>query len=312
MAVDVVVVSFNTCALLRACLASIRAANAEGGGTTGIVVDNASKDDSVAMVRNEFPETRLIALDTNIGFGPANNRGIEAGSAPYVLLLNADAELTPGALSAMCTFLDKRPKCVAAGPKLVYPDGRFHPSCRRFPTVLRNLWNTAGLQDRFRSHFAGMRNWLREPEHVSGAAVDMVSGACALVRRDYLESLGGFDENIFLYEEEMDIFLPARRRGLEVCWCGEATVIHHHGASSGEHQESAFALKHQYLSRYYCFRKHYGAWAARLAYWSDFAVYGLSMMLNRLRGKASTAELHLGLVRDGYRLAGEVGKTRKE
>jgi len=130
-----------------------------------------------------------------------------------------------------------------------------------------------------------------------------------LVRRDYNESVGCFDENMFLYEEEMDIFLPARRRGLDVCWCGEATVVHHHGASSGEHQENAFALKHQYRSRYYCFRKHYGPWAARLAYWSDAGVYGLSMVLNRVRGKQSTAGLHLGLVREGYRLGREGKRT---
>ncbi|MBX7256946.1 MAG: glycosyltransferase family 2 protein [Candidatus Hydrogenedentes bacterium] len=301
MAVDIVVVSYNTLDLLRECLTSIRTSSAEADGITGIVVDNASTDGSVEMVRTEFTDMRLVALDANIGFGPANNRGIGAGSAACILLLNADAQLTPGALAAMAAVLDADPKCIAVGPKLIYPDGRFHPSCRRFPTVMRNLWNTAGMQDRFKTRFAGMRNWLREHEHVSGGRVDMVSGACALVRRDYLESIGCFDENMFLYEEEMDIFLPANRRGLEVRWCGDATVIHHHGASSGEHQESEFALKHQYRSRYYCFRKHYGAWSARLAYWSDLGVYSLSTALNRLRGKPSSAALHRSLVREAYR-----------
>lgn len=303
MPVDVVVVSYNTSDLLRACLASVRAASQETDGVTGIVVDNASTDDSVAMTRREFPEMRVIALDANIGFGPANNRGIAAGTAAEVLLLNADAQLTPGALRTLIAFLDSHPKCIAAGPRLTYPDGRFHPSCRRYPTVLRNFWNTAGLQDRFRERFSGMRNWLREHEHIPGMRVDMVSGACALVRREYLESIGCFDENMFLYEEEMDVFLPARRRGLEVRWCGDATVIHHHGASSGERQESAFALKHQYLSRYYCFRKHYGAGAARLAYWSDVSIYTLSAVLNRLRGKPSSAGLHRRLVQEGYRIS---------
>ena len=146
----------------------------------------------------------------------------------------------------------------------------------------------------------GMDNWLSEAEHIPGRQVDMVSGCCFLVRRSYLDEVGGFDEGLFLYEEEMDLFLPARRSGRAVCYCGEAEVVHHHGASSGEHGESEFAAFHMFRSKYYCFRKHYGACLAWSVYACDQGVYGASAWLNRLRGTASPAPRKQALSRRAY------------
>lgn len=300
MSVDVIVVSHNTRDLLRACLASVMRASTEVADVRTFVIDNASGDASAGLVRGEFPAAELIALDENIGFGPANNRGVRAGSGDYLLFLNSDAELKDGALRALVSFLDQHPNCVAVGPRLDYPDGQFQLSCRRFPTLLRGFWNTAGLQRRF-PNLPAMQMWLTEGEHVSGAKVDMVSGACFLMRRDYLESIGGFDENLFLYEEEMDIMLPARRQRREVCFCAEARVIHHHGASSGEREASDASLFHLYRSKYYTFRKHYGGSVAWLAYVSDYAVFVASSLINRVRGSASVAARNASFCAKGYR-----------
>lgn len=300
MSVDIVVASYNTREILAACLRSIVTTCRDLRGLRVIVVDNASDDGSADMVRRISPRIHLIELDRNIGFGPANNRGIAAGTAPYLLLLNSDAELTPGALQTLTAFLDSHPECIAAGPRLVHPDGSFHPSCRRFPTVLRNFWNTAGLQVRFSRLLKGLHNWLGESEHVSGRYYDMVSAACVLVRRDYLESIGGFDENVFLYEEETDIFLPARRRRKKVGYCGEASVVHHHGASSGERLASDTSLLHLYRSKYYVYRKHRGRIRARLLYWSDRLPLGFSVALNRLRRRPSAAARHAMFSRLGF------------
>lgn len=300
MSVDVVVVSFNTRELLRACLTSVQAESQSTPAISIFVVDNNSHDGSPQMVADEFPGVTLIALDRNIGFGPANNRGARAGHADYLLFLNSDAELTPGALHRLVQFVETNPDCIAVGPRLEYPDGRFQPSCRRFPTLFRSVWNTAGMHRRLPGWFPSLHSWLSESEHARARDVDMVSGACFLIRRTYFESIGGFDENLFMYEEEMDLMLPARRRGYRVCYVPDARVIHHHGASSGEHHASDTALFHLYRSKYYTFRKHYGGTVARLTYWSDYAVFALSGVMSRLRRRPSPALRNAVYVRRGF------------
>ncbi len=301
MNVDIVVVSYNTRDILASCLRSIAATCRTDRHVNTIVVDNASTDGSADMVRRVAPRTQLIELDQNIGFGPANNRGMAAGTAPYILFLNSDAELTPGAVQTLRRFLDDHPDCAAVGPRLVHPDGSFHASCRRFRTVPRNFWNTAGLHVRFPKLFPFLHDWLREDEHRTGRRVPMISGASMMIRRDYLESIGGFDDSVFLYEEEMDIFLPAKRHRKKVCFCGEATVIHHHGASSGETKQlSDTVLLHAYRSKYYVYRKHRGRIRARMLYWSDRIPYGLSAILNRLRKRQTPSARHYAFCRWGF------------
>lgn len=300
MAVDIVIVSFNGRELLRACLRSVADTCADIQGVSVVVVDNASRDGSVEIVRDTFPDVTLIALDENIGFGPANNRGFDAGDAPAVLFLNSDAELTLGALQALLTHLDAHPRCAIVGPALVYPDGRFQPSCRRFPSPLRDSWCLTGMERRMAGRVRFLENWLSESEHRTAIEVDMVSGACFLVRRAYLDAVGKFDENLFLYEEEMDISFPARRLGWSVHYDHAAVVVHHHGGSSqGEPMKEVTQL-HAFRSKYYCFRKHYGPIAARATYMANRALFGLSTLKNRLAGRPSPAPALLRLAKEGY------------
>jgi GT2 family glycosyltransferase len=312
MSVDVIVVSYNTRDLLRACLASVERTASGVPDLRAYVVDNASHDGSPEMVRAEFPAITLISLDQNIGFGPANNRGMRAGNGAYLLFLNSDAELKDDALPLLVDFLDTHPDCVAVGPRLEYPGGRFQLSCRRFPTFLRSIWNTTGMQQRFPNRFRGLHSWLTEAEHTSGARIDMVSGACFLMRRDYLESIGGFDENLFLYEEEMDVMLPARRLGKDVCYCAEARVVHHHGASSGEQQASDISLFHLYRSKYYAFRKHYGGFIAWLTFAGDLGMFRLSTVVNRSRGTSSSAQRNAAFCFKGWRASKTPGPSRQD
>lgn len=300
MTTDVVIVNYNTRELLRACLASV----VRFGGASVrdvFVVDNASEDGSAAMVRSTYPAAQVIALEENLGFGAANNRAVRQSTAEALLFLNPDAELTQGALDTLIARLETRPECAIVGPKLVYPDGRFQPSCRRFPTPLRACWSLTGMEARFPERCACMRNWLRENEHRPGARVDMVSGACFLARRDYVRHAGGFDEELFMYEEEMDLMLPARKQGLDVLYCPEAVVIHHGGASVAAAGLSAFSLRHLHRSRYFCFRKHYGPRAARRAYRLDIAVLTVSAMWRRMRGGGQEAADRLRQVRRAWR-----------
>ncbi len=288
MIVDIVIVSFNTQALLRQCLQSI-AEHTDGIDVRTVVVDNASGDGSADMVEQEFPAVKCIRLEENLGFGAANNRGMEAVSASYVLFLNSDAELTPWALGALLHHLEENAECVIAGPRLLNPGGSFQPSCRRFPNFWRNLWCYSGLAARFPYSFRNQQTWLAEEEHQMETQVDMVSGASFLARRSYMESIGGFDENLFLFEEEMDISIPAKRQGREVQYCPGSEVIHHGGASVEESGMSAFASRHLFRSKYYAFRKHYGPEVARLTYMADRTLFGLSALLNRIRRTSSDA-----------------------
>ena len=297
--VDVVVVSYNCASLLGACLASIPP-DVRGEPVNTFVVDNASRDHTAAMVRQDFSHVHFTALDENMGFGAANNVGIRLGRSEFVLLLNPDAALRPHACEYLLDTLDADSRCVIAGPRLVYPDGRFQPSCRRFPTPSRSAWSLAGLEARFPG-VAGMRNWLDENEHTEATVVDMVSGACLLARRDYLERVGLFDENLFMYEEETDLMLPAARGGECVRFCRKAEVVHHGGATVSAAQMNAFSERQLFRSKYVVFRKHYGAGAAWRAYLADRAILRTSVLSNRLRGRESVAAARLQRVKRAWR-----------
>jgi GT2 family glycosyltransferase len=311
MSVDVVIVSYNTKDLLRECLQSVRDAQGEADGVRAVVVDNDSRDGSPELVRDEFPEAVLVALKENIGFGPGNNRGMEQGDSELVLFLNSDAKLTPGALRLLVEYLDAHPECVAVGPRLIYPDGSFQRSCRRFPNVWRNLWMMSGFDGRIRNRLRGFRSWLEEDEHVAGRRVDMVSGACFLARREYMDKVGRFDENLFMYEEEPDVFLPTRRNGGEVRFCGDAVVVHGSGASVTQNRMSEFACYHRYRSKYYCYAKHYGRIVARLAWMTDAGILAFSTYSNKLRGKTTDAGMHFDLCRKAYRECPAVTGAKK-
>ncbi|PCJ56737.1 MAG: hypothetical protein COA73_11680 [Candidatus Hydrogenedentota bacterium] len=301
MNVDIVIVSYNTADLLREALASIYTHTKSPLTVSTFVVDNASTDESVDMVTKEFPETTLITLKENIGFGAANNRGVRAGKAPFILFMNSDAALTPDALQHLLYCLEEQPDCIIAGPRLVYPDGSYQPSCRHFPTPLRSFWCISGLEARFPNHLLRLQNWFSEADHLESHDVDMVSGACFLARRDYMESIDGFDENLFMYEEETDISLPAKQRGRSIAYYPQSTVIHHGGASVESARASAFSTRHLFRSKYVCFRKHYGRFWAWITYVTDQILFLKSVFTNRIRGRESDAAFSLASCRRGWR-----------
>lgn len=294
--VDIVIVSFNTCALLRACLNSVCS---HAPGARVFVVDNASHDGSGDMVAQEFPEVTLIRNAENLGFGGANNVGIRAGTSPLILLLNSDAELRPRALELLIAALDADPRAVMAGPQLENADGSFQPSCRRMPNAWRYAWSLSGLAARVPG-LSCLHTWHTEAEHRAGLCPDMVSGACFLVRRDYIEGIGLFDPRLFLYEEETDLALPARRQGRRVVFVPEARVMHHGGASTTGGAMSAFSEQHMYRSKYLVFHKHYGAAHAWLAHRLDTLILGASARRQRRRGGPVPAAETMALCNAAY------------
>lgn len=229
--VSVVVVSFNTKQLLRDCLQTLKA---RAGDVTLeiIVVDNASRDGSAAMVEDEFPEARLIRSDRNLGFAGANNRGFALARGRYVVLLNSDAFVEEGALPLSVQKMDAQPRVGLASGRLVGRDGSWQPSARMFPSVTNELLTLSGLGDKYpHSRFFGRmdRTWA---DPMEPAEVDWVPGAYSIIRREALQQIGYFDRRFFLYYEEVDLCLRIKEAGYELWYWPDIVVVHIGGESA--------------------------------------------------------------------------------
>lgn len=252
-ALDVVIVSYRCEGLLRDCLGSLFASPPRGPMRV-VVVDNASGDGTLAMVRREFPAAELIEQPGNDGFSVANNVGIGAGEAPYVLVLNPDTRITAGALDALIELLETRPEVGMAGPRLELDDGSFdHASRRSFPTPLSALGHFTGVGRR-----AGAQGKLaayRAPEVESGP-VEAINGAFMLIRRAALAQVGGFDERYWMYMEDLDLCYRFAEAGWTTWFEPSVTVIHVKAGTSGKRRSLRLNRAFHYgMFRFY--RDHY-------------------------------------------------------
>ena len=252
--ITVAVVSYNTCALLRQCLRSLEARQADGEAALEIVVaDNASADGSAAMVRTEFPGVRVREMGENSGFGRANNAALTGARGRCVCLVNSDAEVQPGALRDALAYLDAHPKVGAAGGQLLWPDGREQPSWSRDPTPGSVLAEQLFLPP--------PRLPALPPE---GGDVPQVCGAFVVIRRAAWEAVGGFDSHYFMYNEDVDLNLRLRRAGWRVVFLPAVRITHHLGASSAAGWAARARTVSAYnASRVYYFAQHSGPSAAR-------------------------------------------------
>jgi N-acetylglucosaminyl-diphospho-decaprenol L-rhamnosyltransferase len=223
--VTAIVVTYNAAPWIERSLESLRGTEAEL-----IVVDNGSTDGTVELVRERFPEARLVEHE-NRGFGAGNNAGMRLGSGRYFLLLNPDAWLTRDALEQLVAFADAHPEAGVIGPKLLNPDGTLQRSVRGYPTpwriateyfFLRKLAPRSRLLNAFFG--AGF-------DHESVRTAEFLGGACLLVRREAVDSIGGFDEDFFLMSEEVDWCYRFRQAGWDVLFYPGAEVVHVIGAS---------------------------------------------------------------------------------
>ncbi len=212
--VSIVIVSFNTREVLRDCLRSIER-ESEGLRVEVLVVDNDSSDGSAQMVREEFPGVCLIESEINLGFGPANNVALRAARGRYVVLLNSDAFLCPGALRIAVDHMDKALKVGLAGARLIGRDFSWQPSARMFPNLLTDFFVFAGLAYRYpKSRLFGRfdRTWANP---MMAAEVDWVPGAFSIIRAEVLAKVGFFDPRFFLYSEEVDLCRRIRNAGYQ-------------------------------------------------------------------------------------------------
>lgn len=250
---SIVIPSWNTLELTRACLRSLR--RAEKPETEVIVVDNASEDGSPDRIAEEFPEVVLVRNAENRGFAGGCNQGMELARGEFVLLLNTDTEMGERTLVRLVDFLRENPAYGAAAAKLVSPDGSVQRSCHRFPTLATALFFATPFETWFPESRELRRYFMRDWDHEGERDVDQPPAACLLLSRTALDAVGGFDEDLWLFYNDVDLSRRLRDAGLKTRYLGDVAVLHHEGASTSKFA-GFLAIWHHNRLLYY--RKHHG------------------------------------------------------
>ena len=288
----VVVVSYNTRDLLRECLRSVLAD--ELGATAEIVVvDNASADDSVAVLGREFPGVRVLCNEANLGYAAALNQALAGLTADYGLILNSDIEVHPGALQALLAAMAADARIGLAGPLLLLPDGRVQETWKAGFSLGEFACQQLLLDKlpcRRRRAIATATATAEAPPESGTLAVDHLHGAALLVRREALQEVGLLDEAYWMYCEDSDWCLRFRRAGWTLAYVPASRLLHHHGASSRQTRAEMIAAYNLAAARY--FRLHQGALEGRLA--RCLGLLGTSL---RFGGALLGAILTIGLYR---------------
>lgn len=261
----IVILNWNTRDLLRRCLQTVLASEGIERYRV-VVVDNASSDGSVDMLRREFPQLELIANPVNGGYPAGNNLGLRAlgfegagrvrDDAPrHAMLLNPDTEVPPEALAGLVACMDARPEIGIVGPRLVLPDGSLDLACRRsFPSPAVSLYRFTGLARMFPRHrqFGRYNMTFADPEEE--LEVDAVVGACMVVRGEAIARVGLLDEDFFMYGEDLDWAWRVKQAGWKVYYQPQVVVRHVKRAASRQSRRAAHEFQRAMLIFY---RKHY-------------------------------------------------------
>ena len=268
--VAVVIVNYNTCDLLRACLQSIPA-----GFTSGVcdvwVVDNGSQDDSVAMLAREFPGVHTLVSPHNGGFSYANNLALRsilaATDAPeFAMILNPDTVVTPGAFDTLVDYLVAHPDVGAVGPRLLLPDGSLDLACRRsFPSPEVSFWRMTGFSRLFpKNPRFGRYNMTYIDEHQT-IDVDALVGACMLMPTAVIREVGLLDETYFMYGEDLDWCYRIKMYGWRIVYVADAVV--HHVKRASSRQRPVQTIHHFYDAMRIFFRRYYQAKTPSIVAW---------------------------------------------
>jgi N-acetylglucosaminyl-diphospho-decaprenol L-rhamnosyltransferase len=249
MDLSIIIVSWNTSALLLQCLDSIYQTGSRLAFEV-IVVDNGSTDDSVSLVEKHYPAVTLIQNPQNLGFARANNQGLQIGRGRYFLLLNSDTIVPPGALEALIGTADAEPTVGVVGPKLLNMDGTLQRSWASFPS----FWSeVVGKNFPFRTPV---------PNRPNTFDVDWIMGACMLVRRETLNDVGNMDEDYFFYSEETDWCFRIKKKNWKIWYITYAEIFHLGGGST--QRGSVIQLVRLYQGKLLYFKKNHGRFASTI------------------------------------------------
>jgi GT2 family glycosyltransferase len=250
MDLSIIIVNWNTKKLLVECLDSIFAT------TQNIdfeiwVVDNHSTDGSPEMIREDFSEINLIENEKNIGFAKANNQAYQKCRGKYILLLNPDTVVENDAIERLFHFLNHTPEAGMVGARLLNPDKTLQSSAFPVPTLSKEFWRLFHLD-----YFVPFASYSMEKWDLDSVReVDTLLGACILIRREALDRFSLFDEEYFIYSEEVDLCTRLKKEGWKLYWLPSAVVIHY-GAQSTQQVAEEMFLK-LYAGKIHYFRKHH-------------------------------------------------------
>ncbi len=257
MILSILIVNWNTRQHLLECLESIFA-NPTPAEMEVVVVDNASTDGSAEAVASAYPLVKLIRSSENLGFAKANNRAAALSMSRYWLLLNPDTLVHSGAIDCMLHHMAEHPDVAAVGPRLINPDGSGQLSIWRRPTLFREWWRLFHLDRLYPiSEYPAKTLTSQQVRRV-----DILHGACLLLRRDIVQGMGLFDEDYFIFSEEIDLCDRLERAGWELHWMPEAVVTHKGGQSTRQVADAMFIELYRNKTKF--FRKRRGRLAAFL------------------------------------------------
>jgi N-acetylglucosaminyl-diphospho-decaprenol L-rhamnosyltransferase len=263
MQLSIIIVNWNALDYLNECVASIFE-HTSGITIELIIVDNASTKGDVRTLNEAFPGIRIILSKENLGFSRANNLGFRHSSGEYVLLLNPDTKLLNPAINLMLDRIESLPDAGIVGCRHVNPDLTVQTtSIQKFPTILNELLNIEYL----RLRWPGCPLWDISPlfdGSVSPLRVDVIPGACMLLRREVYEQAGLLSEDYFMYAEDIDLNAKVARMGLKSYYIPDAVIIHYGGRSSDQHRQSQWATMMQYHAMAQYYAKHYGRFYAAM------------------------------------------------
>ena len=262
MQLSIVIVNHNVRHFLEQCLHSVRKA-VEGIDSEVIVVDNASRDGSRDYLLSRFPKVKYIWNTENRGYAKANNQGLKLCSGRFILFLNPDTLLSEACLRLCIRHLEQNPGTGAMGVRMLDGSGRFLKESRRgFPTPAAALFKLFGLSLLFPKSrvFAGYHMGHLDP--MQNHAAEVLSGAFLMVRRDVLDRVGGFDEDFFMYGEDIDLSYRIRKAGFTNQYLADAPILHFKGASTEKNR--LLYVKMFYKAMAVFAKKHYGKGKAGL------------------------------------------------
>lgn len=262
---SIIVLSWNVARLLEACLRTLPAAAGEWWSRAEvIVVDNASTDDSVEMVRRDFPGVRLICLPENLGFSGGNNAGIAASMGKFVFLLNPDTLPDPISIGLLASYLEAHPDVGIVGPRLLNPDGTLQPSRRRFPTLATAFIESTPLQRLMPDVPLLRRFYMLDRPDDEVHEVGWLSGAALMCRRDALDQVGVLDPGYFMFSEEVDLCRRINNAGWRVVYLPTSAITHYGGQSTAQDVPARHIRFNSSKARY--FRLHEGRLAGNVVH----------------------------------------------
>lgn len=288
-ALSILIVNWNTSAILKSCLGSIFQHPPEAPFDVW-VFDNASQDDSCAMLARDFPQVQVLANPENIGFARGNNALAERAQGEFLLLLNSDTICHADALCDLLRYGQSHPQVGITGCRLLNPDGSLQISASPAPTLLREAWRLSHL-DNWQVRSAYPANYFTA---TTPQPADVLLGACLLLRRELYQQLGGFDPDFFMYSEEVDLCERVRQAGYVLHYLPSATITHLGGQSTRQMADQMFL--ELYRNKIKFFRKRRPAWQTPL-YKLVLAVTALPRWLGgRLFGKMPLVARQYGML----------------